>query len=392
MLQQLIDHNEDIRMLKDDGLVLEVRAGFLLIHRIPYVNKEKKIKYGVLVTSLQLVGNKTKAKPEHTVFFAGEMPCDNNGNPLNKILNSSKNQVVAGNFEVHHYFSSKPATGYADYYHKMTTYIRMICNHAKSLDNSVSERGNKIIDSSEDSVFEYLDTNSNKPELSSLSELFKKQKVAIVGMGGTGSYILDLISKTPLQKILIIDGDWYYNNNAFRSPGAASIDELLIPSKKTDLFQRKYAKMHKNIVSYPDYLTEDRFNLLEEMNFVFICIDKGGIKKKMIQYLENCNIPFIDVGMGILNKNGLLTGMVRVTTSNEQQRTHVWEKNRIPFCDDLENDYSTNIQIAELNAINAAFAVIKWKKLLGYYHDTAKEFNTFYRISSNGIINEDNIT
>ncbi len=45
-----------------------------------------------------------------------------------------------------------------------------------------------------------------------------------------------------------------------------------------------------------------------------------------------------------------------------------------------------------LNAINAAFAVIKWKKLLGYYHDTAKEFNTFYRISSNGIINEDNIT
>ena len=32
-----------------------------------------------------------------------------------------------------------------------------------------------------------------------------------------------------------------------------------------------------------------------------------------------------------------------------------------------DDDYNRNIQIADLNALNAAFAVIKWKKLFGFY-------------------------
>jgi hypothetical protein len=40
-----------------------------------------------------------------------------------------------------------------------------------------------------------------------------------------------------------------------------------------------------------------------------------------------------------------------------------------PFEDDCEDDHGTNIQIAELNALNAVFAVIKWKKECGFYAD-----------------------
>jgi len=66
-------------------------------------------------------------------------------------------------------------------------------------------------------------------------------------------------------------------------------------------------------------------------------------------------------------------------------------KTRIAFSDDGgENDYSTNIQIAELNALNAALAVIKWKKLFGYYQDQSKEFNSVYSINDGVLINEDN--
>jgi hypothetical protein len=36
-------------------------------------------------------------------------------------------------------------------------------------------------------------------------------------------------------------------------------------------------------------------------------------------------------------------------------------------------DYDGNIQIAELNSLNAALAVIKWKKLCGFYNDRKAE-------------------
>ena len=51
--------------------------------------------------------------------------------------------------------------------------------------------------------------------------------------------------------------------------------------------------------------------------------------------------------------------------------------------------YSRNIQIAELNALNAALAVIKWKKLLGFYRDLENEHFSAYTLDGNVIVNED---
>ncbi len=53
------------------------------------------------------------------------------------------------------------------------------------------------------------------------------------------------------------------------------------------------------------------------------------------------------------------------------------------------DEYSRNIQIADLNALNAALAVIKWKKFCGFYRDLACERFTTYAIDGNKLINED---
>jgi hypothetical protein len=45
-------------------------------------------------------------------------------------------------------------------------------------------------------------------------------------------------------------------------------------------------------------------------------------------------------------------------------------RGRVSFEDGADgNEYNRNIQIADLNALNAALAVIKWKKLFGFYRD-----------------------
>ena len=58
-------------------------------------------------------------------------------------------------------------------------------------------------------------------------------------------------------------------------------------------------------------------------------------------------------------------------------------------CADGDDEYDKNIQIADLNALNAALAVIKWKKLCGFYRDLEREHFSAYTVDGNCIINDD---
>lgn len=64
---------------------------------------------------------------------------------------------------------------------------------------------------------------------------------------------------------------------------------------------------------------------------------------------------------------------------------------RIDYSDgDLpENEYSTNIQIAELNALNAALAVVQWKKRYQIYRDSSLANSFSYSIAANEMANHE---
>src|SRR4029078_12457131 len=108
----------------------------------------------------------------------------------------------------------------------------------------------------------------------------------------------------------------------------------------------------------------------------------------IIEKLEEFGLPFIDVGMGVYLSEGSLGGILRVTTSTPTQREHL--RKRVSFASDADrNEYAANIQIADLNALNAALAVIKWKKLTGFYLDLENEHNSHYTIDGNIVTNDD---
>ncbi len=46
-----------------------------------------------------------------------------------------------------------------------------------------------------------------------------------------------------------------------------------------------------------------------------------------------------------------------------------------------------NIQTADLNILNAALAVIKWKKIFGYYVDSRQELNNLFNVSGASLVN-----
>lgn len=146
MLQQLINHNPDLKRLHDEGYDMEISGGqYLLARHIPYLTQRKEIKYGTLVCTLSLISSIKVAPPaDHTIFFTGETPCDQAGKPLTAIINSSMTQRLTETIAVNHYFSSKPVSGnYSDYYQKIRTYSEILAAQARAIDPNVTTKPHK---------------------------------------------------------------------------------------------------------------------------------------------------------------------------------------------------------------------------------------------------------
>jgi ThiF family len=393
MSQKQISLSPDLKRLRDDGYNIEIRAAYVLLKDVPYVTPAKEVKRGVLVSKLTLAGDVTARPDDHQVQFAGEYPCHRDGSPMTELANQALDTKLDDGLTVKFSFSQKPPRGYyEDYHEKMTTYAAMLTGHAEALQPGVTARVYRVDEPEEDddSPFNYLDTASSRAEINAVTRKLALGRVAIVGLGGTGSYVLDLVAKTPVKEIHLYDGDVYSTHNAFRSPSAPSIEELREQPKKVAYFKRMYAKMHRGIVAHEMHIDASNVDELRGMNFVFLCMDQGEAKRVIVQKLEEFGVSFVDVGMGLYLKNETLGGILRVTTSTAQQRAHVHEKGRIPLGgDDTDNEYDKNIQIADLNSLNAALAVIKWKKLYGFYADHENEFFSTYTINCNMLTSED---
>jgi tRNA A37 threonylcarbamoyladenosine dehydratase len=242
----------------------------------------------------------------------------------------------------------------------------------------------------EETVFKYQDTNSTRANIEYLNRKFKGQKIAIIGMGGTGAYILDLVSKTPVKEIHIYDGDLFQLHNAFRAPGATPCDKFETEEdlKKVNYYFEVYSQMHNRIIPHDEYVTQDNIKNLLGFDCVFLSVDKNKTRHMISQKLLAMGVVFIDTGLGVNMLDDSLIGTLRVTTCTASKSDHL--NSRIGSEEFDENDYNTNIQIADLNCLNATLAVIKWKKLCGFYQDLKGEYNTLYFINTNKVMNEDN--
>ncbi len=390
MSQQLISRNPDLKRLRDEGYDVSVRGGHLVVDRVPYMQGPGQIAYGTLVSELTLSGDKTVAPGTHVIHFSGAYPCDQEGRPLDKIRHQSGRKDLGNGLVVDHSFSSKPPSGYTDHYHKMSTYAAILAGPTASIDARATATPYPAVENQGDEgVFRYIDTASSRAGINDINERVAGERVGIIGLGGTGSYILDLVAKTPVKEIHLFDDDAFLTHNAFRCPGAASLDELRAEPTKVAYLAERYGVLHTGIVPHEDRISAENLALLDDLSFVFLCVDDGAAKIPIIKHLETNATPFVDTGLGVSRTDGRLLGVLRVTTSTQELRSHIHEKGRIPLASAGDNEYTTNIQIAELNALNATLAVIRWKKHRGFYLDLEREHHSTYTIDGNAMTNED---
>lgn len=392
MLPRPTNPNPDIAHLLDDGYEAELIGGYLVIRGVPYVNSKKQVRRGTLVSELTLAGERTVRPHTHVAHFCGEHPCNKDGVPLTNLVNAQERRNIGNGLVTEFSFSSKPTCGYyADFHEKMSTYAAILSGHAEAIDPNVTARTFRVIETGEEiTVFNYRDTATSNAGITASAEKLKLKKVGIIGVGGSGSYVLDFVTKTHVEEIHLFDRDRFLQHNAFRTPGAPDIETLRALPFKVHYLAEIYGRMRKGIIPHDVHIDASNVELLRDFEFVFLCLDGGTAKRDIVRKLEEFGVSFIDVGMGITLADDKLTGIVRTTLSTPDARAHVHEKQRIPMTGDgHENIYATNIQIAELNALNAALAVIKWKKLYGFYADTEKEHNSLFLLDGNTIVNDD---
>jgi molybdopterin/thiamine biosynthesis adenylyltransferase len=379
-----IDRSPDLLRLRTDGYNIQVTsAGFLLVHGIPYVNSRREIAYGVLGSNLDLAGDITTPPQDHTAKFVGEYPCDDQGRELDVLKHASGTFDLGGGLIAQHSFSRKPARGhYTDYHEKMTAYIALLGKYVAIIDPAVTARTRLVIEPDDDkSPFNYLDTASARAEISTITAKLTGEVIAIVGLGGTGSYVLDLVAKTPVAHIHLFDADRFLTHNAFRAPGAPAIEDLRKQLLKVEYLASIYSHMHRGIVPHPFHMDASNVDKLQGMTFAFLCMEGGPAKRAVVDKLEALGIPFIDVGMGLYAKRNTIGGMLRCIVSLPDARESA--RARISFAaDDANNEYDKNIQIADLNALNACLAVIAWKKQRGFYFNLGKERLVSYTIAN----------
>lgn len=388
MSRELFSRNPDLKRLVDEGYFVQKQGGHLVMREVPYVDAHQEVRIGTLISSLTLAGDQTRTPDTHVVHWDGDFPCHADGSRIQGISHQAGTFDLGHGLKATHSFSSKPDGGYTNYHHKMTSYANIIAGPAAVLKPGLTPRTFREPEEEEDSVFNYVETASDRVGIGVLTERLVNERVAIIGVGGTGGYILDLVAKTPVHEIRLFDSDEFLTHNAFRAPGAPSLEELREAPKKVDYLKRIYGRMHRNIVPRDVALCADNLHLLDGITFAFLSLDAGEAKRLIMEKLETIGAAFVDVGMGLELDDGSLGGILRVTASTPEKRDHTQQ--RISFVGGGAKDiYASNIQVADLNALNAILAVVKWKKIRGFYRDLEREHHCTYTTDGNMLINGD---
>lgn len=378
------------RLLRD-GYEAEVRGQFLLVHQVPYVDSTATVRRGVIICEHIESAGTLMPPLNHQVWFQGDAPCLPDGSWIAALGGSTApvRMALGDDLVANFQFSNKPdgLGAFAGHVEKILHYVELLEAQARAIDPSADARTGRVLPSTpQQSVFRYADTAAARAGVLAACARLKMRQVHIIGLGGTGAYVLDQVAKTPVEEVHLHDGDVLEQHNAFRAPGAASIAELEERMFKTDYFRRKYDPMHQGIVSHAQYVDAANIGQLAGADFVFVCVDKGAARRLICEYLCQRRIPFIDVGMGVDQDSatGLLDGTCRVTLCTPDQDDHLGA--RVPFDDDdREGIYRQQIQVADLNAMNALLAVVKWKQVVGFYADAYLAHHVTFTVSTGGV-------
>ena len=407
MLSSLISRSADLSALYEAGYCLEVRGAYLLVCGIPYVADDGGIQFADIVTHLNITGaageEVTLQPSDHTVWWTGGIPYTADRQSMEKYLSCGKweqGRNIGEGITVYMQWSRKPreagsARGYRDYQEKVETYVGEVGGQADGLKPGVLEAARKggdpaVISSTR---FAYMDTNAYRNGTKGIESRIEEEVVAVIGVGGTGSYLVDVLAKTNVRELHLFDDDVMKIHNAFRVAGAARVGELNGQKSKLDWHAERYSNVRREgLHLHCKKLNEENLDALRACTTVFIAVDDLAVRRTIQRGCAAMGILHLSVGIGLEVEGAnddQIGGMVKIETNFDAG------KPRHEGCESTERQggrgddvYSSNIQTAELNMLGAALAIAEWKALRGVYRSERDEANDsiIYSVTTGEIV------
>lgn len=173
------------------------------------------------------------------------------------------------------------------------------------------------------------------------------------------------IAKTHLEEIHLFDDDIVHVHTLFRLPGVYGEEHLGV--KKVDALTDAYSRFHGGIKPHAERVDQNNIARLTEFDFIFVCVDDAPSRQMIAEACHNASVPFVDVGMG-LNKGAKgLYGFVRTAGGRHGDFDKLNGTPYLPSQNAQDAEYRNQPQIAELNALNAALAVARFKQYAGFF-------------------------
>ncbi|MBP29008.1 ThiF family adenylyltransferase [Methylobacterium sp.] len=378
-LQELASHNAFIKDYDEMGYLIDFVGGYLVFYGLPYLDKTGQLHHGDWASPVDMSGAVIDPPTNHQAWWRGNRPCDQSGRELRlgggvHPVTVTPELVTDCSFSYKLQDDNGMPRAYRSFEEKVQTYLDTITAPAMAAyPEATPLRGITVKAAAQGSPLRFPDTMSSRYHINDLSALLRGKKVAIIGLGGTGSYILDFLARTHLAKIALFDSDKVHVHTIFRFPGfiAQAIGKL-----KVEVLARHYDQWHAGIESFAERITSENIARLQEFDFVFVSVDDGPSRRLIVDWLSTNSIPFVDCGMG-LNRSAVgLSGFVRITGVDR----NAFESNvgtvRLPAENAKEDEYRKQAQITELNALNATMAMIRFKQHFGLL-DREGEANSF---------------
>jgi hypothetical protein len=384
MFQKLVSRNPDLGRLVERGYAVAFDSNCLVVRDIPYLDQHGALQTGAIVAKLVFVDEEQVQQDDHQIYFAGSHPHQLDGTPIGNLAGGETTiqlSETSADVVVQRSFSNKPMPqgSFTDFEAKIDSYVSIISGPAMTRHPEATPftyRTNEAFEP--DPIFKFQDTLTSRAQIADLNAGLAEETIAIIGLGGTGAYLLDLLVKTRVPRIRAFDGDTYHVHTAFRSPGRLEKAELRTP--KADVYGERYDNFRHGLSVEAIYIDESTADRLDGVTFAFVCVDKGSSRASIFEVLIARGIPFIDVGMGLNRKHGPIGGMLRATYYPAGEGAAMRARDLADLSDAADDIYRSNIQIGELNALNACLAVVRYKQARGFYRDNEGYRHTLFGI------------
>lgn len=393
MSQQLA---HPVQEVLDAGFDVELFADLMVVGPVAYRRADGGIGTGSLGMQLlrQAGGVVDPRPPDHTAYWIAKVPFDDA--IAQRLVNDPSPRQLAENVAAICQMSRKMGVGgtpeqpearrdYESYLEKTVTYSSTI--ERMSGQSTQRPTQGSLLDHTNSSTLKAATSSSQG--LYTADQKLADETIAIIGLGGTGGHVLDMVAKTNVRSILLFDPDSIADKNLRRWPGAIHPGSYAPGDNKAEFLSQKYRDIHPGIVAYPIKINESEFHRFTSVTTAFVCVDDSASRLEIASFLAKKGVRFIDVGIGMHEEEGELWGNVRVTAFDPQTRNHDEAIGGLPKVVLGDAMYDRNIQICEFNGLNAMLAVMRWKQLVGYYRQGgASPSNVRFHLASWSMIAE----